>query len=207
MYIPKLYAETDIARLQTFMQENNFAILFSSRDNQPMATHLPFMLDTTRGEYGTLIAHFAKANPHWQQIDSETEVLVVFQGAHSYISPNWYTPPTVVPTWNYATVHAYGKPTLIHDMEQLETMVKDLVQQHDHLPNLDEQFPHNLLQAIVGMEIPIDRLEGKFKFNQNRSIADQQAVVDALSQSDDTMHHAVADIMRKNIEGEKGKTN
>jgi transcriptional regulator len=203
MYIPKLYAETDIAKLQTFMQENNFAILFSSRDNQPMASHLPFMLDTTRGEYGTLIAHFAKANPHWQQLDAETEVLVVFQGAHSYISPSWYTPPTVVPTWNYATVHAYGKPTLIHDTEQLETMVKDLVQQHDHLPHLDEQFPHNLLQAIVGMEIPITRLEGKFKFNQNRSIADQQAVVDALSQSDDTMHHAVADIMQKNIEGER----
>ena len=199
MYIPKLYAETDIARLQTFMQENNFAVLFSSRDNQPMATHLPFMIDTTRGEYGTLIAHFAKANPHWQQLDAETEVLVVFQGAHSYISPKWYTPPTVVPTWNYATVHAYGKPTLIHDKQQLETMVKDLVQQHDHLPNLDVQFPHNLIQAIVGIEIPIERLEGKFKFNQNRSIADQQGVVDALSQSDDTMHQQVAAIMRKNI--------
>ena len=94
MYIPKHTLETDIPTLHAFIEAHNFAILFSSRDNQPMATHLPFMLDRTRGTYGTLIAHFAKANPHWQMLDADTEILVVFQGAHSYISPSWYAQPT-----------------------------------------------------------------------------------------------------------------
>jgi transcriptional regulator len=203
MYIPKHTLETDIPTLQDFIQKHNFAILFSSHDNQPMATHLPFMLDTTRGTYGTLIAHFAKANPHWQMLDADTEILVVFHGAHSYISPSWYAQPTVVPTWNYATVHAYGKGQLIHDTDQLKAMVTQLVNVHDDLPNLEEEFPHNLLQAIVGMEIPIDRLEGKFKFSQNKSIEDQQGVVAVLSQSEDDTQRAVADIMQKNIEGKQ----
>lgn len=200
MYIPKHTAETDIPTLQAFMQANNFAILFSSRDNQPMATHLPFMLDTTRGTYGTLIAHFAKANPHWQLLDADTEILVVFHGAHSFISPTWYANATVVPTWNYATVHAYGKGHLIHDAEELRAMVTELVSVHDHLPNIEDEFPQHLMQAIVGIEIPIDRFEGKFKFSQNKSIEDQQGVVAVLSESKEDMQRAVADIMRKNIE-------
>jgi transcriptional regulator len=203
MYIPKHTLESDMPTLHAFMEAHNFAILFSSRDNQPMATHLPFMLDTTRGAYGTLIAHFAKANPHWHMLDADTEILVVFQGAHSFISPTWYTQPTVVPTWNYATVHAYGKAQIIHDIDQLKTMVTQLVNVHDNLPNLETEFPHNLLQAIVGIEIPIDRLEGKFKFSQNKSIADQQGVVDVLSQAEDDTQRAVADIMQKNIDGKR----
>jgi transcriptional regulator len=203
MYIPKHTLETDMPTLHAFMEAHNFAILFSSHDNQPMATHLPFMLDTTRGTYGTLIAHFAKANPHWHMLDAETEILVVFQGAHSYISPRWYAPPTVVPTWNYATVHAYGKAQIIYDVDQLKTMVTQLVNVHDNLPNLEAELPHNLLQAIVGIEIPIDRLEGKFKFSQNKSVADQQGVVAALSQSEDDTQRAVADIMQKNIDGKR----
>jgi len=203
MYIPKHTLETDIPTLHAFMEAHNFAILFSSRDNQPMATHLPFMLDATRGTYGTLIAHFAKANPHWQMLDAETEILVVFQGAHSYISPSWYAQPTVVPTWNYATVHAYGKAQIIHDTDLLKAMVTQLVNVHDNLPNLEAELPHNLLQAIVGIEIPIDRLEGKFKFSQNKSIADQQGVVDVLSQSEDDTQRTVADIMEKNIDDKR----
>jgi transcriptional regulator len=126
----------------------------------------------------------------------------VFQGPHSYISPTWYAPPSVVPTWNYAAVHAYGRPTLIHDVEQLKAMVLQLVrfqEGNNIIPDLETAFPHHLMQAIVGMEIPIERLEGKFKFSQNKSTADQQGVIAALSKSEDSVQQAVAAIMRGNI--------
>lgn len=202
MYIPALNAETDVRRLHTLMQTYNFGLLVSGGTPAPQATHLPFLVDTQAGEQGTLVAHLARANPHWKQLDPQEEVLVIFQGAHSYISPRWYAEPSVVPTWNYAAVHAYGKPRLIHDEAALRKMVVDLVEYHegpDGLPTLEADLPDNLLKAIVGLEIPITRLEGKFKYSQNKTPADQQGVIEALSQSADTMQQAVADIMRQNL--------
>jgi transcriptional regulator len=120
------------------------------------------MLDADAGEHGTLITHMARANPHWKQIGPDDEVLVVFQGAHSYISPRWYADSSVVPTWNYATVHASGKPRLIHDEARLKQIVTALVEFHEGpggLPGLETNFPEHLLKAIVGLEIPIDWLE------------------------------------------------
>jgi transcriptional regulator len=201
MYIPKSYAETDIAKLHDLMRAYNFAVLFSAQP-EPLATHLPFLIDPQRGPQGTLICHMARANPHWQQLDPAQEVLVVFQGPHSYISPLWYANPSVVPTWNYAAVHAYGKPRLIHEPGHLRQMVMQLVAFHESpekLPDFDANLPENLLQAIVGVEIEITRLEGKFKFNQNKSVEDQQGVIDVLSQSADSTQRAVAQIMRANV--------
>jgi transcriptional regulator len=165
-----------------------------------MASHLPFMLDASVGDYGKLIAHFAKANHHWKAINEATEILVVFQGAHSYISPRWYETPGVVPTWNYGTVHAYGKAKIVHEHAALKAMVKDLVNLHDNLADLETAFPDNLLDAIVGIEIVIERLEGKFKFSQNKSVADQQGVIAALSQSEHEIEREVAEIMQANLE-------
>ena len=199
MYTPKHFAETDVPTLHTFMQANSFALLVSSQDDVPTATHLPFMLDAERGEWGTLIAHFAKANPHWQMLTPETEVLVVFQGPHSYISSSWYTPPTVVPTWNYTAVHATGKPRLIHEPDQLKAIVTALVRQHDPDLDVEAAFPYPSLQAIVGIEIEIDRLEGKFKMNQNKTRATREAVIERLGQSEDTMQQAVANIMQSKM--------
>ena len=201
MYIPQSFAETDVDRLHDLMRSCNFAILFSAQ-SEPMATHLPFVLDTERGSQGTLICHLARANPHWQQLDPQQNVLVVFQGPHSYISPTWYATPSVVPTWNYAAVHAYGKPNLIHELEPLREMLLRLIAAHEpaeRLPEFEANLPENLLKAIVGVEIEITRLEGKFKFNQNKSIADQQSVIEMLSQSTDSSHQAVAHIMQHNL--------
>ncbi len=201
MYIPKLNAETDVKKLHDLMRAHNFAVLFSAQPD-PFATHLPFILDDERGPQGTLVTHLAKANPHWQQLDPEQEVLVVFQGPHSYISSRWYAPPTTVPTWNYAAVHAYGKPRLIFDSATLRELVMQLVAFHEpaeKLPDFDANLPENLLQAIVGLEIEITRLEGKFKFSQNKSVADQAGVITALSQSADSTEQAVAQIMQANL--------
>ncbi|MBZ0299127.1 MAG: FMN-binding negative transcriptional regulator, partial [Anaerolineae bacterium] len=144
------------------------------------------------------------ANPHWKQLTPDAEVLVIFQGAHSYISPRWYVQPSVVPTWNYAAVHAYGKPRLIHDPATLKRMVTALVEYHEGpegLPGFEAEFPENLLQAIVGLEIPIDRLEGKFKMSQNKSAADQEGVIARLAESTDSVQREVARIMRGNLDG------
>jgi transcriptional regulator len=197
MYTPKHFAENDIYILHDLIRNHNFAILFSG----DTATHLPFMIDSERGEYGTLIAHFARANSHWQQLSADDNVLVVFQGAHTYISPTWYPSASLIPTWNYAVVHAYGKPKLIHDPERLRQMLLDLVEFHEGnlFENMSEAFSNNRLEAIVGFEIPIERIEGKFKFNQNKSHQDQQGVISALENSSDSNQRAVAEIMKKNL--------
>lgn len=203
MYIPKSFQEDNINILHDLIERYNFATLFSQHDGTPFATHLPFMLDKSRGEQGTLIAHFARANAHWKMLNEKAEVLIVFQGAHSYISPAWYENQVTVPTWNYAVIHAYGKPALIHDTQRLRGMVENLVVQHESYgwdvrqadPIMDAQ-----LQAIVGLEIPIARIEGKYKFNQNRTKADQQRVINALENASDPLQRETADIMRRNLE-------
>lgn len=207
MYIPASFAETDINTLHGLMRAHNFATLVSNGSPTPHATPLPFLLDPNSGEQGTLIAHMARANPHWKSLSPDEDVLVIFQGPHSYISPRWYTPPTIVPTWNYVVVHATGKPRLVHEPEALKRMVTALVDYHEGpggLADIDIVFPDALLKAIVGIEIPIDRLEGKFKLSQNKSPEDQQGVIAALEQSHHSDAQAVARIMREHVERRRG---
>ena len=202
MYTPSSFKETDPDILFELIERNNFGILFSQHGHQPEATHIPFMVDRSRGLQGTLIAHFARANKHWKTMDENREVLTVFQGPHTYISPSWYKNRKTVPTWNYATVHVYGKPKLIHETEALHEMATRLTHYHENLIETDWSMKeagdamHNLLKGIVGIEIEITRLEGKFKFNQNRSTEDQQGVIDHL---DENYAPGVKEIMRRNL--------
>ncbi|MFN8372543.1 MAG: FMN-binding negative transcriptional regulator [Anaerolineae bacterium] len=185
MYIPKSFQETDLSVLHAFMQEHNFATLVTNAAGELAATHLPLMLDTTRGEYGTLLGHMAKANAQWKAF-AEQPSLLIFHGAHTYISPNWYTTHPSVPTWNYAVVHAYGTPRIIDDSHAVEAMLQTLVTHHEagFSPSwemdLPDDYMHTMMQAIVAFEIPITRLEGKFKLSQNRSQEDQARVTEAL---------------------------
>ncbi len=201
MYIPKSFAQTDLAVLHHFMQANNFATLISQDEQGAlMATHLPLMLHTERN---VLIGHLARANSQWKSFDSAREVLVIFQGPHTYISPSWYEQAANVPTWNYAVVHAYGKPRLIDDSAALYAMLRELVDHHE--AGFAEPWavePHRahaekLMPAIVGLEISITRLEGKYKLSQNRSETDQQRVIEALSASDYPPDQQVAALMRE----------
>lgn len=206
MYIPSSFAENDINKLFGFIRENNFGILFSNNQNFPEATHLPFMLNKNLGENGTLIAHFAKANKHWKRISEQQEMLVIFNGPHSYISPSWYENRVTVPTWNYAAVHVYGKPKVIHERNQLLQMVTDLTNFHENQIKSNwsleegESIIETELKAIVGIEIEISRIEGKFKFNQNRSIDDQARVLENL---DDSICPGVRSIMQENLKKQK----
>ena len=205
MYIPKAFREDDIEKLHAFMQENNFAILITMKDGVPFATHLPLLLDPQKGPYGTLRGHMARANTQWRTFDEATEALVIFQGPHAYISPSWYVtePETSVPTWNYAAIHAYAIPRIVHDEETLYTLLKDSVNTFEasfEQPwTIHEQgdFMRKKMRAIVGFELPITRLEGKLKLSQNRSTDDQERVIAMLQDSEDALDVATARLMQE----------
>lgn len=206
MYTPRSFREDDREVLHDLMRRHPFGTLFSWSEEGPVATHLPFELDAARGEYGTLMGHMARANPHWRSLAGGGEVLVAFVGPHAYVSPSWYVDPVTVPTWNYAAVHAWGAARVFEDGAVLRDHVLRLSREHEAYvtppwdPAQAEPLLPAQLKAIVGIEIPIRRLEGKFKFNQNRSREDQAGVAAALASSPDTMLRDVAAIMRRNLE-------
>jgi len=201
MYTPRSFRVEHLPTLHALIREYSFGILVSQDGDRPVATHLPFMVDEDRGPNGTLIAHMARANSHWKSWTDDTQVMAIFQGPHAYISPAWYDDQETVPTWNYATVHAYGRPHQIHDPARLRPMVERLVDIHERGWDRSqmESVMHVELQAIVGFEIPIDSIEGKFKFNQNRSREDQEGVVRALEGSAEALERDTAEIMRQNV--------
>ena len=205
MYTPAAFRLDDQPRLHALMRRYPFALLLTANGHEIAATHLPLMLDAEHGTHGTLLAHMARANPHWQLFDGQRETLVVFTGAHAYISPSWYENPVTVPTWNYAVVHARGRPVIVRDKTRVRAMLERLVAIHEACVNppwrtaqagdyIDEQINY-----IVAFEIPIERLEGKFKLNQNRSRADQQGVVRALAASGDPLKREIAELMAENL--------
>ena len=203
MYTPSSFKEEDPEILFDLIEKHNFGILFSQHKDHPEVTHLPFLVDRNRGAKGILITHFAKANKHWRNIDTDKELLTIFQGPHTYISPSWYKNREEVPTWNYATVHVYGKSRIIHTKEDLQKMVIRLTYFHEDQVksdwSLDEVSKKDFdtdLKAIVGLEIEISRMEGKFKFNQNKKNEDQASVVKNL---DDLGIADVSEIMKKNL--------
>ncbi|HZO90441.1 MAG TPA: FMN-binding negative transcriptional regulator [Chthonomonadaceae bacterium] len=205
MYIPASFRVENPAVLHDLMRQFSFATLVTNDDNgRPFASHLPFLLDAERGPHGTLRAHMARANPQWRQFREGSEALVIFQGPHAYISPSWYEVHPSVPTWNYAVVHAYGVPRLLGE-EALYLMLKDLVNTYEsgfERPwSFDEAEAHvgSMLRAIVGFDIEITRLEGKFKLSQNRSQADKERVIAALEQAADPFSAELAAWMRDSM--------
>lgn len=186
MYIPKSFAETDTTVLYQFMRDHNFAIFVThGGGSEIVASHLPFMLDV---EHGVLKAHLARANPQWKTFDGG-EALVIFQGPHAYVSPSWYETHPSVPTWNYATVHVYGVPQIVDNAATIRAMLAELVENHERgrepewAMNLPDDYYAKMVQSIVVFELPISRIEGKFKLSQNRSEADQKSVIAHLSES------------------------
>jgi transcriptional regulator len=203
MYIPKAFAVLDRDALHDFIEAHSFATLVTTRDRAPFATRLPLILAREASAHGTLIGHVARANPHWRSFDGHSQALAMFDGPHAYISPNWYITSPAVPTWDYATVHAYGVPRIIEDTGRVEAIVDRLVAIHEaELPQpwsareAPTEFKSNLLRAIVGFEMAIDRIEGKFKFAQNRPREDQLAMLDKLASSSNAGDRELANLIR-----------
>jgi transcriptional regulator len=202
MYIPAAFRIEDASKLAAFIQRHSFATLITHDGTAPFASHLPMLFQPEVGAHGTLVSHMARANPQWQHFSSGVEVLAVFHGPHCYISPSWYQTELAVPTWNYATVHGYGVPRVFDEHERVVELLRATVANYEagfaqpwpgELPN---DFRDKLMHGIVAFEIPLTRVEGKFKLSQNRPAADIQSVFDALSRSDDADNRAVAQLMR-----------
>lgn len=203
MYIPTHFREDDLAIMQALMREYNFATLVSTTDEgTPIATPLPFLLESEPAPYGTLKAHMALGNPQWRTFRQDREVLVLFQGPHAYISPSWYEEALSVPTWNYATVHAYGIPRIMEDPAMLYALLKMLIQTHEAQfadPWLFEQLPgeyvEKMMKGVVGFSIEVTRLEGKFKMSQNRTPRELTRVAEELYKSQDPSRRVVGELI------------
>jgi transcriptional regulator len=203
MYIPEFNRIEDQAATLAFMRANSFVILVSNNDDAPFATHLPVLIADSGGEI-TLRAHVAKANPHWKMLDQEPErdSLVIFHGPHAYISPALYEVHESVPTWNYATVHAYGRGKLLTAETDKQQVLAELISQFDssylnQWNSFDEQYRSRMLNHIVAFEINVTRIEAKFKLSQNRTRIEQENVIQTLGASSDSAISGVADLMRQ----------
>ena len=203
MYIPKQFQITDTAWCHALMRAQSFAAMITADDaGVPFATHLPILVDPARGPLGTLRGHVARANPHWRYLSAGRPTLVIFAGAHAYVSPSWYATPPSVPTWNYVAVHAIGTGALVEDPEPVKTLLADLVRTYESsgptawsLEGLPADYLAGMQRGIVAFEIPIERLEGKAKLSQNRDAVDQTRTREALAAADDPLARAVAALM------------
>ena len=199
MYIPASFAETNLTVLHDFIKQHSFGQLVSQVDGAPFVTHLPFLLDTTVAELGCLVGHMARANPQWNQFSHQT-ALAVFSGPHAYISPTWYEAEHVVPTWNYIAVHAFGRVEVIEDRAELLEIVRKSASVYERsMPrpwsfDAKATFIEKLLAQIVGFRLVIDRLEGKWKLNQNQPAERREKVIRALTErgGDDALAMAAA---------------
>ncbi|HTQ57288.1 MAG TPA: FMN-binding negative transcriptional regulator [Bryobacteraceae bacterium] len=188
LYIPKPHLVEDRRFLHDFMDEFAFADLVTAAPGIRI-THIPVLLDRRAPPYGTLYGHIARHNPQSQTFESRPPAVVVFHGPHSYISPRWYNKPDAVPTWNFAVVHASGRPQAITDPDALHSLLAKLIAKFEgpdsayDFGKLPDSYVKGLMGGIIGFEMPIELLEGKFKLGQERSEADKQALLKNLETS------------------------
>ncbi|MBI1261144.1 MAG: FMN-binding negative transcriptional regulator [Rhizobiales bacterium] len=191
MYVPPRFENSDEAACLAFMQANSFAMLVSQMAGHPFASHLPLLVEKTAAGLW-LTGHVARANPHWQSFDGQQDALAIFHGAHGYISPRWYVSPEKVPTWNYVAVHAYGAPVAVTDKARGEAMIARLVAAFETGPEawdmarLSATTRAKLLTALVPFEMPITRLEGKWKLGQHMDEADRLSAARAVGEEGQT---------------------
>jgi transcriptional regulator len=209
MYTPSSFAESQPDVIFDFIAGHPLgALVTSSGSGELFATHLPWLVDRTRGEHGALRGHIARANPHHRSFRGaeDAEALVIFSDNDAYIRPGWYASKSehgrVVPTWNYVAVHAYGTLRFIDDPVILRELVESLTARHEtprpdswHVTDAPDDYVRQQLKAIVGVELQITRLEGKWKMSQNRPGADIDGVVRGLGESPNASDRAVADVV------------
>ena len=205
MYTPSYFKDEDIASLHRQMEGTRLATLVTFDENGLQASHVPLLLNPNEGPNGTLYGHLAKANPQWKTLGA-SEALVIFQGPDAYISSSFYAAKAehgkVVPTWNYVAVHVYGRAQVFTDPQRLLRVVSDLTDKHEArrpapwaVSDAPDDYIQKMLNGIVGFAIPIERLEGKRKLNQNRSAEDITGVSKGLAASQDPTDQEIARLM------------
>jgi transcriptional regulator len=212
MYLPKQFEETRTEVLHGLIRSRPFATFAVMTSGGLDIEHIPLLVDASSGPLGVLKGHVARANPILKATLLDTDSVAIFQGPEHYITPTWY--PTkqetgkVVPTWNYVVVHAHGRPRFIDDTQWLRLHVEALTQQHEahrdpswKVSDAPEEFISTLLGGIVGVEMPITRLSGKWKLGQNRPVADRIGTVEGLLCEGDTTAEALAELTMRSVQG------
>lgn len=210
MYLPEHFAETDPRVLHALIDAHPLGAWVTLGEGGLLVNHIPFLLDADRGPHGTLVGHVARANPVWRSFSSNVESVVVFQGAETYVTPSWYPSKRahgkVVPTWNYAVVHAHGIPRAVDDPAWLLQLVTRLTERHEagrplpwKVSDAPADYTARLLESIVGIEIPIARLVGKWKVSQNRPAGDRLGVADGLLERGDAAAAEMAALVTRHL--------
>jgi transcriptional regulator len=209
MFRPDHFRVEDIAQMHALMRARPLATLVTGGPAGLYATHMPTVLKA-EGDNGTVEFHLSRGNPHWKELAETAEALMIFQGPDGYITPNWYPSKAetqkVVPTWNYAAVHAYGRPEMMQDVEMLRRHVTDLTDQQEKteaqpwaVTDAPERYIEVMLRGIVGFRFSIARLEGKWKMSQNREMQDRGGVVKGLGERGAADDREIAEIIARDI--------
>ncbi|MFC0275021.1 FMN-binding negative transcriptional regulator [Metabacillus herbersteinensis] len=197
MYIPSHFKIEDDEIIYDIIEEYGFATFFSQHEGEPFATHIPLMIDEDK-EY--LYGHFARANPQWNDIHNQN-VLAIFHGPHCYISSSWYESNQAVPTWNYLSVHVYGKVEIVED-DELKESLSDLVKKYEvpdssyQLDEVDARYLEGMTKGVVGFKIKINKIEGKAKLSQNHSIERRKLVIQELEKFESEDERKIASYMK-----------
>lgn len=202
MYIPKYYKITDMKEIKEFIKINSFATIISIRKGRPIASHIPLLFNKIEDEY-YLTGHLAYGNPLWKTFEEVDEILVIFNGPHAYISSSWYEQENV-PTWNYQSVHVYGKASLM-DGDELEKDLTKLLEKYEKFrenPVLWDKLSPEMLQqeikGIKGFKIKVEEVQAAYKLSQNRNDKDYANIISELYKENDSNATAVAEAMKKN---------
>jgi transcriptional regulator len=205
MYIPPAFRLEDIAAIHRAMRQARSATLVTATEEGLIGTLLPMLLEESEGQNGTLYAHVARANTQWKQVPT-CEGMAIFAGPQAYVTPSWYATKQethkVVPTWNYVAIHAYGPVEFFDDADRLLDVVTRLTNLHEQerpqrwaVTDAPGDFIKAQLRGIVGLRMPITRLDGKRKMSQNRNAADRAGVIEGLSGSDRPEDRVVASLI------------
>jgi transcriptional regulator len=210
MYVPKLYEESDLRVLHALIRSHPLGAWVTEASGGLLVNHIPFLVDSNQGDYGMLVGHVARANPIWKSFSTEIPSVVIFQGPQSYISPSWYPSKQehgkVVPTWNYAVVHTHGFPRAHDDRDWLRKHVTQLVNVHESgepkpwsVADAPRDFIEGLLGEIVGIEIPIMTITGKWKTSQNRVTKDKMGAIAGLRERGDDNSQQMAELVERHV--------
>jgi transcriptional regulator len=207
VYLPPAFTEARPEVLIAHIERHDFGLLINHGPAGLVASHIPFLVE--REDDGLhLIGHLARPNPQVAELSDGGEVLAIFSGPHAYISPGWYASGPAVPTWNYVDVHAYGTLRLIDDVDWLRIVLRRLSDRHEarsaepwKMQDLPEPYVSGMMKGIIGLDITVGRLEGKYKLSQNRPAADRPRIATALEQRGDADAVGIARLMREREPG------
>ncbi|UNJ81388.1 FMN-binding negative transcriptional regulator [Metabacillus dongyingensis] len=202
MYIPKHFKIDDEEVIYDFIEKYGFATLFSQHKGEPCATHLPLMINKSEN---ALYGHFARPNEQWKDAVNQ-QVLAVFQGPHCYISPTWYETTEAVPTWNYVSIHLYGKMEIVEDRKGIFDSLNDLVNKYErpdspyNLKDVEPSFIEGMSKGIAAFRIKITKIEAKAKLSQNHPVERQELIINHLENTSQQDNIQVASLMKKNLQ-------